>query len=624
MGKLQKFLFTKKLRTQLLIGFGITLFISVISISTVSILSTTSNLESKINDDLDAFTETINDQSIEALNAERLVVENWASLPIVRETATEATGLHPLNDLWTRYEGEKWGDDNDVFGAGIVERSESTVNLDNDFDPRASHYFASILSGVSYAEIFFTDARGYAVASTANTGDFAQGEESWWLGAKANGFHVSDFEFDDSSEAWSISISIAIKSTNITKTAGDFAGVVKAQYTFQTLSSVISQVNVGANGYAMIVSGDGELVYHPDGTFVGTQNLEDVIGSGPSNNLFSSAHLETQTDVGGESYYLDGKPLSFDDEWGLDWYVLTLIPESDVTDIITTPIIYSVAVACASVLILGVFAFLFSSSIVSRIDKLTESSKLLADGDLTADISTTPDATDEISVLENSLSWMVQTLRDLIRQTLASISTLSESTEGMFSSTEEMNASAEEVSSTSLSMSHGASQQAEMVSLTSSQLKNASQIVNEIVKEIRENTEFSKNIALQTNILALNAGIEASRAGDYGRGFMVVAENVRKLSDQSKEASEKINNVAEKISDTLQEIFDNAVGEIVNISAVAEETAASSEEVAAAAEEMTSSLEELSALSEDLSKQAEISNDLVKTFKIPDIDESIK
>lgn len=618
MGKLQKFLFTKKLRTQLLIGFGITLFISVISISTVSILSTTSNLEDKIDDDLDAFSETINDHSIETLNIERANVENWASLPVVRETATEASQLDPLNDLWTRYEGEKWGNDDDLNGAGIAERSESPVNFDNDINPEASHYFDTILSSVSYAEIFFTDSRGYAIASTANTGDFAQGEESWWLGAKSNGFHVSGFEFDDSSQAWSISISIAIKSTNISKTNGEFAGVVKAQYTFDSLSSVVSQVNVGANGFAMIVSRQGEIVYHPDGTLVGTQNLADVVSTDVANKVFSNDHFMAEPNIDNEKYFLDAKPLSFDQDWGLDWFVLTMIPESDVADIITTPIIYSVVVASISVVILGVFAFLFSGAIVNRIDKLTESSKKLAEGDLTQDVYITPNATDEISVLETSLSWMVETLRDFVKQTYTSISILSESTEGMFSSTEEMNASAEEVSSTSLSMSHGASQQAEMVTLTSEQLKKASSVVAEIVKEIRDNTEFSKNIALQTNILALNAGIEASRAGDYGRGFMVVAENVRKLSDQSKEASEKISDVAEKISMVLQEIFDNAVSEIVNISAVAEETAASSEEVAAAAEEMTSSLEELSSLSEELAKQAELSTELVKTFKISD------
>ena len=68
----------------------------------------------------------------------RVNVENWASLPIVRDTATEASQLDPLNDLWTRYEGEKWGNEDDLNGAGISERDESPVNFDHDINPEAS------------------------------------------------------------------------------------------------------------------------------------------------------------------------------------------------------------------------------------------------------------------------------------------------------------------------------------------------------------------------------------------------------------------------------------------------------------------------------------------------------
>ena len=69
----------------------------------------------------------------------------------------------------------------------------------------------------------------------------------------------------------------------------------------------------------------------------------------------------------------------------------------------------------------------------------------------------------------------------------------------------------------------------------------------EISKQIHSNTSLIGNIALQTNILALNAGIEASRAGDYGRGFAVVAQNVRELSDKTKMASESIEGVVSHI-----------------------------------------------------------------------------
>ncbi|MHA2254429.1 MAG: methyl-accepting chemotaxis protein [Candidatus Kariarchaeaceae archaeon] len=175
-------------------------------------------------------------------------------------------------------------------------------------------------------------------------------------------------------------------------------------------------------------------------------------------------------------------------------------------------------------------------------------------------------------------------------------------TSHLISSTAESLASSSE-SSISESMSSGATQQADMINSIVDQMKDADSVIQEIVRQIQNNTEAVSQIALQTNILALNAGIEASRAGDYGRGFAVVAENVRKLSDQSKNSAEEISSVVDTISTTLQELFDKMQNGIMNVAAVSEETAASAEEVAAAAEEMTSAMEGVSALSQSLATQ---------------------
>ena len=86
----------------------------------------------------------------------------------------------------------------------------------------------------------------------------------------------------------------------------------------------------------------------------------------------------------------------------------------------------------------------------------------------------------------------------------------------------------------------------------------------EIGKDVvasRESTEktdavigFIQNIANQTNILGLNAAIEAARSGEHGRGFGVVAEEIRKLSKSSKESAELIRNTLQQINQSIANI----------------------------------------------------------------------
>lgn len=202
------------------------------------------------------------------------------------------------------------------------------------------------------------------------------------------------------------------------------------------------------------------------------------------------------------------------------------------------------------------------------------------------------------------INSILTTSKNLISEMSSTSNLVLTTAETLSSSSEEVYNSAEEVSDTSQSMSSGATQQAEMIGSIVDQMNAADNVIQEIIKQIQNNTESVSQIALQTNILALNAGIEASRAGDYGRGFMVVAENVRKLSDQSKNSADQISNVINTISTTLQELFNEMQIGIMNVAAVSEETASSAEEVAAAAEEMTSAMEGINSLSQVLTNQA--------------------
>jgi methyl-accepting chemotaxis protein len=189
------------------------------------------------------------------------------------------------------------------------------------------------------------------------------------------------------------------------------------------------------------------------------------------------------------------------------------------------------------------------------------------------------------------------------------------------------------------------------------QSKNISEIVNVI-----------NEIASQTNLLSLNASIEAARAGDAGRGFAVVAGEIRKLADQSVEAINQIENIVSEINTKTKDTVNTAkqaesivesqtdalnktvkafnninshVNDLVsnlasissgiknieaakedtldaiqNISAVSEETAAASEEVSATAINQIDSVERLRLAALELANNAKILEEAIQIFRI--------
>lgn len=113
--------------------------------------------------------------------------------------------------------------------------------------------------------------------------------------------------------------------------------------------------------------------------------------------------------------------------------------------------------------------------------------------------------------------------------------------------------------------------------------------------EIVQILDAIKTIADQTKMLGLNAAIEAARAGDAGKGFGVVAEEIRKLSESSKQTAEQIRGLTRIINEKIETARNNSIL-----------TVQASEEQAAASQEISASIEELLAVSHKLNELAEL------------------
>ncbi|AVK50401.1 chemotaxis protein [Clostridium sp. MF28] len=119
---------------------------------------------------------------------------------------------------------------------------------------------------------------------------------------------------------------------------------------------------------------------------------------------------------------------------------------------------------------------------------------------------------------------------------------------------------------------------------------------NEKTKDTDNIVTFIQGISSQTNLLGLNAAIEAARAGDAGRGFNVVAQEIRKLSNSSNESIKQIDSVIKHISTSINSINDG----LIKSNDVSQGQSAALEEIAASIAELNSTAKKLGELAENL------------------------